>query len=239
MRSLEKIKEEYLFYPKINLPTKEEIDYYSLNEAIYKEWITEELYKTKELLFFELDRFDSYVNLNIGLVKKIRKISDIYRRFDNCMEYYPANQNYYEETPLILKKVFNSNLLDFLTYDNQEGQYSFASLVYKIKPEDLGMPLPWEDGLKYKGILIMIYYNSPKIFEELLVFFKDVIYQKYGLYLQEAMNVLIDFCKYNNLPYVNELKESHSKAMKLDYPAHNKFKYQLKPRKIINWKEIR
>ena len=97
MRKIEEIKKSYNLNPKLYSPTKEEIDYYSLNEAIYKEWITEELYKTKELLFFELDRFDSYVNLNIGLAKKIRKISDIYIRFDNCMEYYPANQNYYEE----------------------------------------------------------------------------------------------------------------------------------------------
>ena len=93
-------------------------------------------------------------------------------------------------------------------------------------------------ALKYAGIIPNLYYsNHLDVFDEVLKYFANVIYQKYGLYLQKVMNTIIEFCKEYNLPYVDLLNKAKEDAKKLDYPSNHEFKYQFKPRLDVKWED--
>ena len=59
MDSLEKIKKEYLEDYFINYPTKEERDFYSINEKILRKWRTEDILQKKDHLYKLIDDFKS------------------------------------------------------------------------------------------------------------------------------------------------------------------------------------
>ena len=238
MRTLEEIKKKYLSDPWFNRPYDEEIEHYGLNQSIYKEWITEELLEFKKILFLKIDQFDNVFNSIDEFNHKNMLFSDIYSIFNYCMEYYPAVESYYLCLPDVMKKMYENNMFDYITYDSNKVRYSrFARLVYYLRPQDRGTMIDWDRGKKYTGMLIQVYYNNPKVFNELLLYFANVIYQKYGLYLQYDMSILIQFCYEYNLPYLDILYEAHKKAKELDYPSNYEYKYQLIKRKEIKWED--
>jgi hypothetical protein len=83
-------------------------------------------------------------------------------------------------------------------------------------------------------------YNANKmdVFDRLMKIFINKVYPKYGLFLQPAMKMLIQFCKEKNLDYVDDLLICHKKAMKEDYPSHHEYKYNFKKRDEKEWEEI-
>ena len=64
------------------------------------------------------------------------------------------------------------------------------------------------------------------------------MYPKYGLFMQEAMKALVQFCKEYNLPYTEKLLECHKKAMEEDYPSHHEYKFKCAKRDDVKWEEI-
>ncbi len=238
MRTLEEIKKRYLFDPHFNHPSKEEIEYYSLNDEIYKEWIIDKLSFFKMILYKKIEKFKNNLDSNSTTEDMVELFSEILDTFEDCMNYYPATYSYYFSLPELLKEMYDKDLFDYVTYEGKDIRtYRFANFVYYVRPLDYGMTIEWHRGKKYTGMLIQVYYNNPKVFEELLLYFANTIYQKYGLYLQYDMNILIQFCYEYNLPYLDLLYDAHKKAMEFDYPANHEFKYQLEPRKDIKWEE--
>ena len=157
--------------------------------------------------------------------------------FHICMGNYPATKEYYYELPKLLKDFYENDMLDFNAF-NSICVVSFASVTSLLKQENYGVAEPWQKQIRYGGNLIFVYYNNQEVFHTLLLYFANVIYQKYGLYLQSDMKTLIEFCIEFNLPYVDLLKEAHKKAMELDYPSNHEFKYQFGDRLKKEWKVI-
>jgi len=238
MRTLEEIKKKYLSDPWFNHPWNDEIEYYGITEETYKEWISERLLGFRKVLYSRIDNFESNINLNNKLENILMLFSDIHSIFDSCLEYYPAVESYYLCLPDVMKKMYENNMFDYITYDSNKVRYSrFARLVYYLRPQDRGTMIDWDRGKKYTGMLIQVYYNNKEVFNELLLYFANVIYQKYGLYLQYDMSILIQFCYEYNLPYLDILYEAHKKAKELDYPSNYEYKYQLIKRKEIKWED--
>ncbi len=236
MRLLKNIKHFYKCDPCFYYPTKEEIDYYNLSDNILKGWITEKLTEYKKDLSKELDSFEKDIESNQSYAKyHIRNVFDILYL---CLDNYEADQSYYDDFIYIFKEMYEKCVFDYLSYISKETIHEFAYLLKNENPDEFHTTVAWEKNQKYGGILIQTYYNNPKTFEELLIYFKDVIYQKYGLYLQYDMSILIQFCIEFNLPYVDLLKEAHKKAMKLDYPSNHNFKYQFCERSKNEWEDI-
>ncbi len=238
MRSIEEIKRSYISDPKFGGPCRDEIEYYGFNDDIYKEWITEKLLNYQKKLLKEINHFKNIKNPIKKLEIEKFRLFDFAYFFDFCMENYPASDSYYYELPELVKKIYDNDMFDYLSYDDlRMRMFRFANLVYYVRPEDHGFTVDWDCGKKYTGMLIQVYYHNPKVFEELLMYFLNVIYQKYGLYLQYDMNILTQFCYEYNLLYMNLLEEAHKKAMKLDYPSNHEFKYQFYDRLNVKWKE--
>ncbi len=237
MRTIEEVKKRYLDWPEMYGPSKEEIEYYNLNENVYKEWVTEKLLTKRKALFEKIDSFYEFFKSIESVDSKINELADIYWHFDECMSNYTASDSYYYCLPETMKKMFDNDMFDYISYVNENRQYSFAYKNAPLDPSVRGIPISYEYCHKYSGMLIQVYYHNPKIYEELLLYFANTIYQKYGLYLQYDMNILIQFCYEYNLPYVDLLYDAHKRAMELDYASNHEYKYQLKPRKEIKWEE--
>ena len=235
MDSLEKIKKEYLEDYFINYPTKEERDFYSINEKILRKWRTEDILQKKDHLYKLIDDFKSnYKKFSLKELKA--KIYDIDYHFHICVENEPFEDEYYLNIIEIMKKMYENDMFDFLTY---ERIYSFASITNPLPPDLIGTPARWDIGKKYTGIIVQLFYTYQNdVYDEVIKYFANVIYQKYGLYLQDDMEMLIRFLDENRLGYGGLLETAHKRAMELDYPSHHKFKYQLEEKKKIEWREL-
>ncbi len=235
MRSLEEIKKKYLEYHTFYYPTKEEREFYSINEKTLRKWRTEEILQQKDYLYKLIDDFKSnYKKISLNELKG--KIYYIFYYFVICVENEPFDDEYYLNIIDIMKKMYENDMFDYLTY---KKTYSFANITSPLPPDFIGTPVRWDIGKKYTGIIVQLFYTYQyDVFDEVIKYFANVIYQKYGLYLQDDMETLICFLDENRLGYVDLLKEAHKKAMELDYPSHYEFKYQLEEKKKIEWREL-
>ena len=235
MRSLEEIKKEYLGYHTFYYPTKEEREFYSINEKTLRKWRTEEILQQQDDLYNLIDDFKSNYK-KISLKELKGKIYYIFYYFVLCVENEPFDDEYYLNIIEIMKKMYENDMFDYLTY---QKTYSFANVTSPLPPDFIGTPVRWDIGKKYTGIIVQLFYTYQyDVFDEVIKYFANVIYQKYGLYLQDDMETLICFLDENRLGYVDLLKEAHKKAMELDYPSHYEFKYYLEEKKKIEWREL-
>jgi hypothetical protein len=236
MRLLEEIKNEYVNSGTINYPNKEECDYYSINDAILKKWRTEAIINNRKKLDIKIDEF------NGNKEKKIEKkyqIDYIFRYFYMSTNDYTTEDYSYNEIPFIFKKMYINDLFDIFSYEKDsyfKGDYQFYLANLRKTPNEPSIPIHLYDGRKYAGIIPNLYYsNHLDIFEDVLEYYANTIYKKYGLYLQDSMKILISFCNEFKLPYIEMLKKAQQDAQKLDYPSNHEFKYQYVPKMNIKW----
>ncbi len=230
MRTIEKIKYEYLHSLTTNTPTEDEIDYYKITDDLLKKWRTQERLSNKKELYNVIIELK---NCNIDDLKIKQLICDAYYYFVVSTNDYLTEDFYYYEILPIFKTVYDDDIFDFLTYDKN----GWCLYLAKLRKSNIrSIPIHIYDGRKYAGIIPNLYYsNHLDVFDEVLKYYANVIYQKYGLYLQKVMNTIIEFCKEYNLPYVDLLNKAKEDAKKLDYPSNHEFKYQFKPRLDVKW----
>ncbi len=232
MRTLDKIKYDYLESFTYNNPTKEEIDYYKITDDLLKKWRTQERLDYKIKFFNMLTEFNNCDNQN---KEKRYMIVSVYNYFFECTNDRDTEDAYYHEILPIFKTMYENDIFDLLTYNEKWSPY-LAKLKGPLPP--MCIPIPLYIDRKYAGIIPNLYYsNHLDVFDEVIKYFANVIYQKYGLYLQKVMNTIIEFCKEYNLPYVDLLNKAKEDAKKLDYPSNHEFKYQFKPRLDVKWED--
>lgn len=232
MRKLEEIKYEYLNSFTTITPSEEEIKYYKITEILLKKWRTDECIKFKSKFNNELSKFKVCNNSN---VENINMMDSIFHCFVFSTNDYVTEDFYYNEIFPIFQSMYENDMFDILTYENNRKQFYFANIS---ETDSRSFPIHLYDGRKYTGIIPNLYYSKHlDVFEEVLNYFANVIYRKYGLYLQKAMNVIIDLCKEYNLPYIDLLEKAKEDAKRLDYPNNHNFKYQFFPRLNVKWED--
>jgi len=234
MRSLDEIKRECFIFSNKYL-TDEEIKYYSITEEKLKEWRTEKCINYKNELFDMIDSFDYILSNTEDKAKEMYSVNSV---FSLSVYDRKTEDSYYYEIPKIFKKMYENDMFDYLSYDEYlyGNEYRTSIRFANQEKSELETSSLKYENQKYSGIIPLIFYsNHLDVFKELLEYFANTIYQKYGLYLQYSMNILIKFCKEYNLPYVDMLESAKRKAKELDYPAHHKYKYQFIKRKEVIW----
>lgn len=230
MRTLDKIKNDYLDSFTYTNPTKEEIDYYKITDDLLKKWRTQERLDYKIKFFNMLTEFNNCDNQN---KEKRYMIVSVYNYFFECTNDRDTEDAYYHEILPIFKTMYENDIFDILTYENNRKQLYLGNIS---KPDPRSFPIQIYAGRKYVGIIPNLYYsNHLDVFDDVIKYFANVIFQKYGLYLQKAMNIIIEFCKEYNLPYVDLLNKAKEDAKKLNYPSNHEFKYQFDPRINVEW----
>ena len=235
MRTLEEIKRKYDMFSFDAEPTEEERKYYSINENTLRKWRTDKAVDYKKKLFDEIDNFN-YKYVDISEAIDGIQVIDLY--FAMSTTDIDFEDNYYHEMLSIFKKMYENDMFDYLSYDEFAYGNSYRSSIRFANQEisELYETSLKYDNQKYAGIIPLLYYsNHLDVFEEVLKYFANTIYQKYGLYLQYSMNILIKFCKEYNLPYVEMLEDAKKRAKELDYPSNHEFKYQFIDRREVIW----
>ncbi len=232
MNTLEDIKKYYIYFKKY--PTEEEIEYYNVQSDSYIKWRTEYAITNQTVLFKAIDKL---VN-NGDDENKFDLMIPIY--FGLCTHDMIYEDYYYQEIPKIYKKMYENNMFDYLSYRNYTpAARERIDVIHLFANQDFEELQPRAlvyENQKYAGNIPLLYYSGHlDIFEDILKYYANFIYQKYGLYIQESMNVLIKFCKEYNLPYVDMLEEAKRKAKEIDYPAHHEYKYQFVKRVDAEW----
>lgn len=234
MRTLEEIKYNYLHFKKY--PNEEENKYYKISNESYIKWKTDYALDKKIKLFETIDTFENEsINNNEDKLILMERIDACFSLSVQCNIY---EDYYYFEIPKIFKKMYENDMFDYLTYSeygHNTRYYNTLTFANQNFTELQPRALVYENQ-KYAGIIPLLYYSKHyDIFEEVLKYYSNFIYQKYGLYIQESMNVLIKMCKEYNLPYVEMLEDAKKRAKKLDYPAHHEYKYQFVSREDVEW----
>ena len=235
MRSLDEIKRECFIFSNKYL-TDEEIKYYSITEEKLKEWRTEKCINYKNELFDMIDNFDYILSNTEDKAKEMHSVNSV---FSLSIYDRKTEDSYYYEIPKIFKKMYENDMFDFLIFEEWMFNNLYESRIVFANEEKKEIEELYNKGenKKYAGAIPALFYsNHLDIFKEVLEYFANTIYQKYGLYLQYSMNILIKFCKEYNLPYVDMLENARRKAKELDYPAHHKYKYQFYEVRKENWK---
>ena len=230
MRTLDKIKYDYLDSFTYTNPTKEEIDYYKITDDLLKKWRTQERLSNKKEFYNQIIKLNNYDKLEL---ENKQLISTIFYLFVNSTNDYATEDFYYYEILPIFKTMYENDIFDILTYENNRKQLYLGNIS---KPDPRSFPIQIYAGRKYVGIIPNLYYsNHLDVFDDVIKYFANVIFKKYGLYLQKAMNIIIEFCKEYNLPYVDLLNKAKEDAKKLNYPSNHEFKYQFDPRINVEW----
>ena len=235
MKNLEDIKHDYLVLR--TKPTEEEMKFYNISLEVFIKWRTEDALEFQKKLYDDIDKICSN-NVNSNDKRNLMKWIPIHFNFaisDHILEDY-----YYQEIPKIYRKMYENDMFDYLSYGEYnplQMQRHFTVITFanqdftELQPRALVY-----ENQKYAGKIPLLYYSGHlDVFEEILKYYANFIYQKYGLYIQESMNILIKFCKEYNLPYVDMLKDAKRKAKELDYPAHHEYKYQFISRVDVEW----
>jgi len=230
MRTLDKIKYDYLDSFTYTNPTKEEIDHYKITEDLLKKWRTQERLSNKKEFYNQIIKLNNYDKLEL---ENKQLISTIFYLFVNSTNDYATEDFYYYEILPIFKTMYENDIFDILTYENNRKQLYLGNIS---KPDPRSFPIQIYARRKYVGIIPNLYYsNHLDVFDDVIKYFANVIFQKYGLYLQKAMNIIIEFCKEYDLPYVDLLNKAKEDAKKLNYPSNHEFKYQFDPRINVEW----
>ena len=235
MRTLLEIQKKCYDTAFIVLPTEEERKYYSINENTLRKWRTEWVFDIRNKLFKKIDNFPKNVSNSTDKAMEIYSINNL---FSIAVYDKKTEDNYYHEMLSIFKKMYENDMFDYLSYDEFAYGNSYRSSIRFANQEisELYETSLKYDNQKYAGIIPLLYYsNHLDVFEEVLKYFANTIYQKYGLYLQYSMNILIKFCKEYDLPYVEMLEDAKKRAKELDYPSNHEFKYQFLPRLDVKW----
>ncbi|MBQ9520479.1 MAG: hypothetical protein IJR67_03280 [Acholeplasmatales bacterium] len=236
MRSFEEIKHDYINSWTTEGPNKDEIDAYFITDDLLKMWRTDFFIKNKIHLYNIITEFKENKDKKTEMKYQI---DDIFYSFYLSTNDYVTDSFSYYDIPYIFKKMYENDLFDSLSYINDacyrnNKQRYFANRVES--PKEPSILIHLYDGRKYTGIIPNLYYSKHfDVFEEVLKYYANTIYKKYGLYLQNSMEILIEFCKDYNLEYVEMLRKAKSDAKELDYPNNHEFKYQFLPRIDVKW----
>ncbi len=234
MRSLEEIKKYYCIGLYKDNPSQEEIEFYSITNDLLKKWRTENVMIKRDDLFNTIDKLINTTDSK----NKFDLMEWIPIYFRQCTYVCDYEEYYYQEIPKILKKMYENDMFDFLSYKEYAPRTrELVRLMFANQDFSLLQPgaLIYKNQ-RYAGRIPLLYYSGHLgVFEDILKYYANYIYQKYGLYIQESMDVLIKMCKDYNLPYVEMLEDAKKRAKELDYPTHHEYKYQFISRVNVEW----
>jgi len=235
MKNLEDIKRDYLIF-RIK-PTEEEMKFYNISLEVFIKWRTEYALEFQKKLY---DNINKICSDDVNSIDKRNIMEWIPIHFHLATSDRIFEDYYYQEIPKIYKKMYENNMFDYLSYRNYTpAERERLGVIHLFANQDFIELQPRAlvyENQKYAGEIPLLYYSGHlDVFEDILKYYANFIYQKYGLYIQESMNVLIKFCKEYNLPYVDMLKEAKKRAKELDYPAHHEYKYQFISRVDVEW----
>jgi hypothetical protein len=229
MRTLKEIKKAYLLscdYDSISIEERRE---YNITEDKLKKWRTE--YVMEKGQYFTESVED--LRDNIGPYSDEKLFDDIFYYFAERTTDFMTEEFIYSNIIYIFEMMYECEYFDIFTFDI-EAQNRIAELRQKPKNGEIIVKI--YEGREYTGIIPNLYYsNHPDILDKVLKYFCNVVYQKYGLYLQKAMNVLIEFFNKYDQKYVQLLLDSKESAKKLDYPSNHKFKYCYRKLLDLKW----
>jgi hypothetical protein len=220
MRTLEKIKKDYFFSCNEKNIDAEERKEYNITEDTLKKWRTEYSLNCRKIMYDYIMKFNNIEEEDYytGLI-----FENIYMYFAAFSTDFMTEEVIYDDIPSLFKLMYENDYFDIFTY-NIRAQLAMADV--RSKPGFGDIVIKLYDGRDYTGIIPNLYYsNHPDILDKVLKYFCNVVYQKYGLYLQRTMKVLIEFFNKYDQKYVQLLLDSKESAKKLDYPSNHKFKY--------------
>ena len=237
MRELSEIKRKYTTFGNSDRPSDEEMTQYGISDDDLREWMTEKALDNKKSMERDISSFSHYIfDELIEKKDKIIHMNSIMIGFLLASSDRIFTHSYYYEILDNYKMMYENDMFDFLTYREYGygNEYHTRIMFANQEKIELDPQHVTYSGQKYSGLIPPLYYsNHQEVFEEVLLYFANKIFIKYGLYLQDAMKVLIKFCKEYDLPYVSILEESITKA-KACY-KNVRYKYQLIESKKCEW----
>ena len=246
MRSLEDIK-KYYFFPGDEISiTQDEKEYYHITDEVLLEWRTEDQLKTQKDFIEHVSLVDKnkviwHDNYNNPIKSNLESIN---LSFSLAITFTDAKDEVYDNIEELFDIGLKYEIFDYYTFC-RDATYTdirimrnhlYAGKDHRCKWID-DKPIVVEEW--YIGLLPKLYLaNKINIFERVLNIFINKMYPKYGLFMQEAMKTLVQFCKEYNLPYLDKLLECHKKAREEDYPSHHEYKFKCAKRDDVKWEEI-
>jgi hypothetical protein len=245
MKSLEEVKESYLGLGFEMFITDEEKEYYHITDETLLDWRTEKQLNEQKEFFQNVVLVNNnksiwHENYNNPILSNLEGIN---MNFSLSIAYRNAKPEVYDELEHLYDVALEYDIFDFYTFKN----CTYTNSERKRNRMYIGKDYRYrEEGKKtiivdewYIGLFPDLYNaNKMDVFDRLMKIFINKVYPKYGLFLQPAMKMLIQFCKEKNLDYVDDLLICHKKAMKEDYPSHHEYKYNFKKRDEKEWEEI-
>ena len=245
MLTLEELKEIYIGFGDSFIIDEEKRNYYHITDEMLLEWRTEKQFNMQKNFFQYVGLINEenefwHDNYNNKLLSNLERINVI---FDLSIAYRNAKPEVYDELEHLYDVALEYDIFDFYTFKNcthtnseRDRNEMYIGKDYRYREEGKKTIIVDE---WYIGLFPNLYKaNKMDVFDRLMKIFINKVYPKYGLFLQPAMKMLIQFCKENKLEYVDTLLECHKKAMKEDYPSHHEYKYNFMKRDEKEWEEI-
>ena len=245
MRKIEDVRKSYFREGDEIFITDEEKQYYHITDETLLEWRTENQLNEQKDFFQNVVLVNNnksiwHDNYNNPILSNLEGIN---MDFSLSITYRNAKPEVYDELEHLYDVALEYDIFDFYTFKN----CTYTNSERKRNRMYIGKDYRYrEEGKKtiivdewYIGLFPKLYNaNKMDVFDRLMKIFINKVYPKYGLFLQPAMKMLIQFCKEKNLDYVDDLLICHKKAMKEDYPSHHEYKYDFKERDEKEWEEI-
>ena len=245
MRKIEDVRKSYFREGDEIFITDEEKQYYHITDETLLEWRTENQLNEQKDFFQNVVLVNNnksiwHDNYNNPILSNLEGIN---MDFSLSIAYRNAKPEVYDELEHLYDVALEYDIFDFYTFKN----CTYTNSERKRNEMYIGKDYRYrEEGKKtiivdewYIGLFPKLYNaNKMDVFDRLMKIFINKVYPKYGLFLQPAMKMLIQFCKENNLDYVDDLLICHKKAMKEDYPSHHEYRYNFKERDEKEWEEI-
>jgi hypothetical protein len=245
MRKIEDVRKSYFREGNEIFITDEEKQYYHITDETLLEWRTENQLNEQKDFFQNVVLVNNnksiwHDNYNNPILSNLEGIN---MNFSLSIAYRNAKPEVYDELEHLYDVALEYDIFDFYTFKN----CTYTNSERKRNRMYIGKDYRYrEEGKKtiivdewYIGLFPNLYKaNKMDVFDRLMKIFINKVYPKYGLFLQPAMKMLIQFCKENKLEYVDTLLECHKNAMKEDYPSHHEYKYKFMKRDEKEWEEI-
>ena len=245
MRKIEDVRKSYFREGDEIFITDEEKQYYHITDETLLEWRTENQLNEQKDFFQNVVLVNNnksiwHDNYNNPILSNLEGIN---MDFSLSIAYRNAKPEVYDELEHLYDVALEYDIFDFYTFKN----CTYTNSERKRNEMYIGKDYRYrEEGKKtiivdewYIGLFPKLYNaNKMDVFDRLMKIFINKVYPKYGLFLQPAMKMLIQFCKEKNLDYVDDLLICHKKAMKEDYPSHHEYRYNFKERDEKEWEEI-
>lgn len=245
MRKIEDVRKSYFREGDEIFITDEEKQYYHITDETLLEWRTENQLNEQKDFFQNVVLVNNnksiwHDNYNNPILSNLEGIN---MNFSLSITYRNAKPEVYDELERLYDVALEYDIFDFFTfknctYTNSERERNRMYIGKDRKCRCDGKNIIVLDEW-YIGLFPKLYNaNKMDVFDRLMKIFINKVYPKYGLFLQPAMKMLIQFCKEKNLDYIDALLECHKKAMKEDYPSHHEYKYNFMKRDEKEWEEI-